>query len=57
MVACGARAAEAHQEAFKLLENESKPGQDEDLKAWATKMLPTLREHSKMVTEISEKTN
>jgi putative membrane protein len=38
----------AHKEAVKLFEDQSKGGQDADLKAWATKTLPTLREHLRM---------
>jgi len=42
-----------HQQAVALFENESKNGKDEDLKAFATKTLPTLREHLEMVRKLS----
>jgi putative membrane protein len=44
-----------HEEAIKLFEKESKSGQDADLKEWATKTLPTLREHLQQAKEIGEK--
>ena len=40
-----------HKEAVSLFEKESKSGKDEDLKAWAGKTLPHLREHLKMAQE------
>jgi putative membrane protein len=45
----------AHEEAIKAFENEAKNGQDADLKNWATKTLPTLREHLQMAKDASEK--
>ena len=37
-----------HEKAIKLFENEAKTGRDADVKAWAEKCLPTLREHLKL---------
>jgi len=37
-----------HQKAIQLFERESREGQDPDLKAFATKVLPKLREHLQM---------
>ncbi len=34
-----------HQKAIEQFEMEAKNGQDADVKAWAEKSLPTLREH------------
>jgi putative membrane protein len=34
-----------HEKAVELFENEAKHGGDADVKAWAEKCLPTLREH------------
>jgi putative membrane protein len=45
----------AHEEAVKLFQSESENGQDADLKAWAGKILPTLREHLQMAKEACEK--
>jgi len=44
-----------HQAAVTLFERESKSGQDADAKAWATKTLPTLREHQKMAKDLHAK--
>jgi putative membrane protein len=44
-----------HQEAVALFEKESKDGKDDDLKAWAEKTLPTLKEHRKMAKEVAGK--
>jgi len=41
-----------HQEAVGLFERQSKEGKDEDLKGWAEKTLPTLREHLKMAEDL-----
>jgi len=41
-----------HREAVALFERQSKDGKDEDLKSWAEKTLPTLREHLKMAQDI-----
>jgi len=40
-----------HEEAVTLFENEAKNGKNEDLKSWAGKTLPTLRDHLKMARE------
>jgi putative membrane protein len=40
-----------HKEAVALFEEEAKNGKDADLKAFAEKALPTLREHLKHATE------
>jgi len=37
-----------HEKAIELFENEAKTGRDADVKAWAEKCLPTLREHLKL---------
>jgi len=42
-----------HQKAVALFASESKNGQDEDLKSWAGKTLPTLREHLKMARSLA----
>jgi len=44
----------AHEEAVSLFEAEAKNGQDTDLKAFATKTLPTLKEHLKMVQDMTK---
>ena len=44
-----------HKEAVSLFESQSKNGRDEDLKALAGKMLPTLRDHLKMAQEMADK--
>jgi len=41
--------AESHRASIKLFEEEASAGSDADLKAFAEKTLPTLREHLKMV--------
>jgi putative membrane protein len=43
----------AHKEAVSLFEQESKKGKDEDLRSFAEKTLPTLREHLKEVTKLA----
>jgi putative membrane protein len=43
----------AHEEAVKLFERESRDGQDNDLKSWATKTVPTLRDHLQLAKEAS----
>jgi putative membrane protein len=37
-----------HEKAIEMFENEAKHGGDADVKAWAEKCLPTLREHLKL---------
>lgn len=44
-----------HEKAVALFEVQSKEGTDADLKAWAAKMLPTLKEHHKMIKELEAK--
>jgi len=44
-----------HEEAVALFEKESKEGKNEDLKGWAGKTLPHLREHLKMAREVQGK--
>jgi putative membrane protein len=41
--------AQSHRESIKLFERQAADGADADLKAFAAKTLPTLREHLKMV--------
>jgi len=41
----------AHKEAVALFEEEAKNGKDADLKAFAEKTLPTIRDHLKMAQE------
>jgi putative membrane protein len=40
-----------HEKAIKTFEAEAKNGQDPDVKAWAEKWLPTLREHRELARE------
>jgi len=44
-----------HEAAVALFESQSKDGKDDDLKAWAKKTLPHLREHLKMAKELNKK--
>jgi len=44
-----------HEEAVALFEKQAKDGKDKDLKGWADKKLPTLRDHLKMAKEINDK--
>ena len=44
----------AHQDAVTLFERESTKGSDATIKAFATRTLPTLREHQKMAHETAE---
>lgn len=44
--------AAAHRDSIKLYEQQAKDGADADLKAFAAKTVPTLREHLKMVEGI-----
>jgi putative membrane protein len=46
-----------HQNAFNLLEQESKVGTDTDLKGWATRTLPTVREHLAKARELNNSVN
>ncbi len=43
-----------HKETVSLFEKEAKNGKDEDLRAWAKKTLPALREHLKMAQKVQE---
>jgi putative membrane protein len=45
---------EDHQQVIAAFERETKQGQDQDLKDWASKTLPTLREHLRMAQEIAQ---
>jgi len=45
----------AHDEAVKLFEGQAKNGKDADLKAWAEKTLPTLKEHQRMAQGLAKK--
>jgi len=40
-----------HEETVALFEKEAKNGKDDDLRTWASKTLPTLREHLKMARQ------
>jgi len=42
-----------HEEDVELFENEAKNGKDEDLKAFAAKTLPTIKEHLRMAKVIA----
>ncbi len=44
-----------HESAVKLFEGQSKNGQDEELKAFAAKTLPTLQHHLEMAKELQSK--
>jgi putative membrane protein len=44
----------AHEEAVKVFAEESQTGHDNDLKNWAAKTLPTLRDHLQMAKEAGE---
>jgi putative membrane protein len=44
-----------HDNAVALFEKESRSGSDPELKAWAEKTLPTLREHQKMARDLAGK--
>jgi len=41
-----------HEKAIRLFENESKNGQNRDLQEFASKTVPTLREHLKLAREL-----
>ena len=43
----------AHEQAVELFDRASKECQDPDLKAWAAKTLPTLREHLELARKIA----
>jgi putative membrane protein len=44
-----------HDSAVALFEKQSRSGSDPELKAWAEKRLPTLREHQKLARDLVEK--
>jgi putative membrane protein len=44
-----------HQKTVELFERQSKDGKDMELKSWADKTLPTLREHLQMARDIASK--
>ena len=41
-----------HEKAIRLFENEAKHGQNRDLQEFASKTVPTLREHLKLAREL-----
>jgi putative membrane protein len=41
-----------HEKAIRLFESEAKHGQNRDLREFASKMIPTLREHLKIAREL-----
>jgi len=43
-----------HKEAVSLFSAEAKNGKDEDLRAWATKTLPILKQHLEMARELAQ---
>jgi len=45
----------AHDRAVAAFEDESQDGGEADIKAWATKILPTLKEHQSMAKDIASK--
>jgi putative membrane protein len=45
-----------HEDAVRLFEDESKNGNDGALKAWASRTLPTLRDHLKMARDLAART-
>jgi putative membrane protein len=45
----------AHQEAVKLFQTESRDGQDDALKNWAGKTLPTLQEHLQLAKQLTDR--
>lgn len=45
----------AHQKTVELMEGQSKNGKDMELKSWADKTLPTVREHLQMARDIASK--
>ncbi|NJM61086.1 MAG: DUF4142 domain-containing protein [Oscillatoriales cyanobacterium RU_3_3] len=46
----------SHNQAIALFQAQSRQGQDPDLKAWATKMLPNLQAHLQMVNRMAGNT-
>jgi putative membrane protein len=44
-----------HKKDIAAFEKEAKDGEDTDVKAWAEKTLPTLKEHLKMVQDAQSK--
>ena len=44
-----------HEKNIAAFEKEAKDGEDADVKAWAEKTLPTLKEHLKMVQDVQSK--
>jgi len=47
----------AHQDAIKLFQKEVDKGSDADVKAWASKTLPTLQHHLEMAQSLKTKTD
>jgi len=44
-----------HEKAVELFEKQSKSGKDAELKEWAEKTLPTLKEHLKIAKDVKDK--
>lgn len=49
--------AAAHDKAVAAFEDESTGGTDADIRSWATKILPTLKEHQSMAKDLAAKLN
>jgi len=47
---------EVHRKDIAEFETEAKSGDDKELKAWASKTIPTLRQHLTMVGDAVKKT-
>jgi putative membrane protein len=47
--------ATAHNKAVAAFEDEARDGRETDVKAWASKILPTLREHQTLAKQIAAK--
>lgn len=52
-----AHTVKAHLQAVGLFQQEVKEGQDPTVKAWATKMLPTLQEHVRIASSVNASVN
>lgn len=47
--------AENHDKSVEMFQAEARDGTDPEIKAWASKLLPTLQEHQKMAHDIHTK--